>query len=195
MSEKKDPMTTTLAWQHNRDMWIRVLEKQTGEGVDAWNSRIRKYRFSDEPQLRTWLSERNVTGYAQQLLVMERFGYPDFVLATADELVDKQYEGAPQLRAVYDAIVKAAASCGEVVLQARKTFVSLVSPRRTFARIQRAGNGRVNLGLRLDGQRPVGRLVRSNLHETMRLQIPLASVAEVDAEVRRWLKRAYLENS
>jgi hypothetical protein len=27
------------------------------------------------------------------------------------------------------------------------------------------------------------------------LQIPLASVAEVDAEVRRWLKRAYLENS
>ena len=87
MSEKKDPMTTTLAWQHNRDMWIRVLEKQTGEGVDAWNSRIRKYRFSDEPQLRTWLSERNVTGYAQQLLVMERFGYPDFVLATAEGTV------------------------------------------------------------------------------------------------------------
>jgi Domain of unknown function (DUF5655) len=188
-------MTTTLAWQHNRDMWVRVLKKQTGEGVDAWNSRIRKYRFSDEHQLRTWLSQRNVTGYAQQLLVMERFGYPDFVLATADELIYKQYEDAPQLRAVYDAIVKAAASCGEVVLQARKTFVSLVSPRRTFARIQRAGNGRVNLGLRLDGQRPVGRLVRSNLHETMRLQIPLATEAEVDAEVREWLKRAYVENS
>jgi hypothetical protein len=29
-----------------------------------------------------------VTGYAQQLLVMERFGYPDFLTVTADELID-----------------------------------------------------------------------------------------------------------
>src|SRR5262245_16284994 len=176
-------MTTTLDWRRNRDMWVRVLEKQTGEGVDAWNSRIRKQRLSDEPQLRAWLSQRSVTGYAQQLLVMERFGYPDFIVARADELITKQYANAPQLRAVYDTIVKAAANCGNVVVQARKTFVSLVSARRTFARIQRAGKTRVNLGLRLDGQRPVGRLVRSNLHETMRLQISLATEAEVDADV------------
>jgi Domain of unknown function (DUF5655) len=188
-------MTTTLDWHRNKDMWVRVLEKQTGEGVTAWNSRIRKHRFGDAKHLRKWLSQRNVTGYAQQLLVMERFGYPDFVLATAEELIEKQYADAPQLRALYGAIVKAAASCGDVVVQARKTFVSLVSPRRTFARIQRAGKTRVNLGLRLDGQRPVGRLVRSNLHETMRLQISLTTAAEVDADVRRWLKRAYVENS
>jgi hypothetical protein len=188
-------MTTTLDWQWNRDIWVRVLQKQTGEGVAAWNSRIRKHRFGDERQLRTWLSQRNVTGYAQQLLVMERFGYPDFVLATAAQLIDRQYADAPQLRAVYDAIVEAASGCGDVVVQARKTFVSLVSRRRTFARVQRAGRNRVNLGLRLDGQRPVGPLVRSNLHETMQLQIPLTTEAEVDAAVRRWLKRAYVENS
>src|SRR5262245_46246816 len=115
---------------------------------------------------------------------MERFGYPDFLVATADELIDKPYADAPELRAVYDAIVAAAMKCGDVVIQARKTFVSLVSPRRTFARIQRANKARVNLGLRLDGQRPVGRLVRSNLHETMRLAIPLATKADVDSEVR-----------
>src|SRR5215216_213090 len=105
-------MTKTLDWHRNRDMWIRILKKQTGEGLDTWNRKIRKQRFGDKEQLRTWLSERNVSGYAQQLLLMERFGYPDFILATADELIDKQYANAPQLRVVYDAIVKAATSCG-----------------------------------------------------------------------------------
>jgi hypothetical protein len=27
----EDRMTTRLAWNRNRDMWIRLLEKQTGE--------------------------------------------------------------------------------------------------------------------------------------------------------------------
>ena len=187
-------MTTTRDWSRNKEIWIGVLEKQTGEGLEAWKAKMRRHTFRDEQQLRSWLSRRNVTGYAQQLLVMERFGYPDFILATADELIDRQYADAPELRAVYDAIVKAATSCGDLTIQARKTFVSLVSPRRTFARIQRA-KARVNLGLRLDGQRPVGRLVPSNIHDTMRLQIAVADVAQVDAELHDWLKRAYAQNA
>ena len=186
-------MTTTRDWSRNKEMWIGVLEKQTGEGLEAWKAKMRRHKFRDGHQLRTWLSRRNVTGYAQQLLVMERFGYPDFILASADELINRQYADAPELRAVYDAIVTAATSCGDLTIQARKTFVSLVSPRRTFARIQRA-KGRVNLGLRLDGQRPVGRLVPSKIHDTMRLQIAVADVAEVDAQLQGWLKRAYAQN-
>jgi Domain of unknown function (DUF5655) len=187
-------MTTKRDWHHNKEMWIRILEKQTGEGLDAWNAKLRKRQFRDEQQLRTWLSQRHVTGYAQQLLVMERFGYPGFLLATADELIDRQYADSPRLRAVYDAIVKAATNTGDLIIQARKTFVSLVS-RRTFARIQRAGKAGVNLGLRLDGQRPVGRLVPSTIHDTMRLQITVLDAAEVDAELLGWLKRAYIQNA
>jgi Domain of unknown function (DUF5655) len=187
-------MTTTQDWRRNKDTWIRILERQTGEGLEAWKRRMRKHRFRDEKHFRTWLSQRNVTGYAQQLLVMERFGYPDFILATADQLINRQYADAPELRAVYDAIVKAATRCGDLTIQARKTFVSLVSPRRTFARIQR-GTGRVNLGLRLDGQRPGGRLVPSKIHDTMRLQVSLTDVAEVDGELKGWLKRAYAQSA
>ena len=187
-------MAETRDWQRNREMWIRVLEKQTGEGLEAWKQRVAGSRLRDERDLRAWLSRHGVTGYARQLLVMERFGYPDFVRATADELIERQYADSAALRAVYEDVVKAAQACGDVIVQARKTYVSLVSPRRTFARVQRAGT-RVNLALRLDGQQPTGRLQRSNIHETMRLQIPLGSVSEVDAEIRRWLKRAYVENA
>jgi Domain of unknown function (DUF5655) len=188
-------LTNTRDWQRNRDMWVRVLEKQTGEGVNAWNRRIANERIRDERGLRAWLAERGVTGYAQSLLVMERFGYPDFVLASAGQLIDQQYADRPDLRPIYDAIIGAATRCGEVIIQARKTFVSLVTQRRTFARVQATTKTRIDLGLRLENRRPSGRLHLSRIHETMPLQISLTSLDEVDTEVRKWLQRAYDENS
>jgi hypothetical protein len=187
-------MTTICDWQQEREMWVRILEKQTTEGLDTWNQRIRKASIADESGLRTWLSALGVTGYAQSLLVMERFGYPDFMLATADELIDKQYADRSHLRPTYDAIIIAAARCGEFVIQARKTYVSLVAPRRTFARVQPAKT-RVDLGLRLERCNTGGRLEPSRIHHTMRVQIALTAANEVDAEVQRWLELAYLENS
>ena len=188
-------MTSTRGWQRNRDMWVRVLEKQTGEGVNAWNRRIGREHLHDERSLRAWLARQGVTGYAQSLLVMERFGYPDFVLASAGQLIDRQYADRPQLRPIYDAIVGAASQCGEVVIQARKTFVSLVTGRRTFARIQPTTKTRVDLGLRFDHRRLSGRLQPSTIHETMRLQVSVTATNQVDAEVRKWLQQAYRENS
>jgi hypothetical protein len=181
-------------WKGMRDMSARLLKERTGEDVDAWNRRVKKERFNDEKTLRVWLTKQGVTGYAQSLLVMERFGYPDFLLASADELVEGQYEDRPHLRPIFNAIIDAAAGLGDVTIQARKTYVSLVSPRRTFARVQPTTKKRVDLGLRLDGEKPGGRLQPSKIHETMRLQISFTMRDEVDSEALDWLQRAYDQN-
>jgi hypothetical protein len=118
----------------------------------------------------------------------------DFATAAADELIAKQYADRPHLRAVYDAIINAAMECGEIIVHARKTYVSLVAPRRTFARIKPLRN-QVDLGLRLEQCEPVGRIEPSRIHHTMRVQIGLTSPQEVDPEVRYLLAQAYLENS
>ena len=50
-------MAETRDWQRrNREMWIRVLEKQTGEGLEAWKKRMAGSRLRDERGLRAWLS-------------------------------------------------------------------------------------------------------------------------------------------
>src|SRR5437773_10886766 len=184
----------TRAWQQMREMSARLLKERTGSGVDAWNRRIRKERLGNEAALRAWLTKQGVTGYAQSLLVMERFGYPDFLLATADELIDGQYADRPQLRPIFDAIIDAASGLGAVTIQARKTFVALVSPRRTFARIQPTTRNRVDLSLRPEGRKPRGRLQPSKIHETMQVQIELTARDQVDSEVLGWLQEAYDEN-
>ena len=53
---------------------------------------------------------------------------------------------------------------------------------------------RLDLGLRLGGLEPGGRLLPSKIHETMPLQISLTSSGEVDAEVLGWLQQAYDQN-
>ena len=129
-------MPETRDWKTMNDMVARLLEERTGEGIEAWNQRIRAEGFKDEKSLRAWLTEQGVTGYPQMYLVMEQFGYPDYLLASADQLVEGQYADRPALRPIYDAIIEALPALGEVVIQTRKTYVSLVTPRRTFARVQ-----------------------------------------------------------
>ena len=121
----------------------------------------------------------------------ESTNYPN--LMGADELVEQQYANRTHLRPVYDRIINLAMSCGQIDIRVRKTHVSLVAPKRTFARIQPTKR-RVDLGLRLENCKPGGRLEPSRIHHTMRVQIGLSSHDEVDDEVQRLLIQAYSEN-
>jgi hypothetical protein len=181
-------------WGTERAVRIRQLEDSTGESLESWNLRIQDEGFEDEQSLRSWLNGQCVTGYSQSVLVMENFGYPDFFLATADQLIEEQYADRPALRPIFEALLQAAVELGELTVQARKTYVSLVTPRRTFARLQPTTKTRLDLGLRLEGMEPGGRLKPSKIHETMKLQVSLSAPEQVDAEVLGWLRRAYEEN-
>lgn len=188
-------MAQTRNWQGMRTMSARLLKERTGDDVATWKRRINGQGLDTEESLRAWLTKEGVTGYAQSLLVMERFGYPDFLLASSDELVDGQYADRLHLRPIFDAIIDAAAGLGQVVVQTRKTYVSLVTTKRTFARIQPTTKSRVDLGLRLQAREAGGRLQPSRIHETMRFQISLTSPEQVDSEVLGWLHQAFQENS
>ena len=89
------------------------------------------------------------------------------------------------------------AGLGEVTVQARKTYVSLLTPKRTFAAVQATTKRRVDLGLRLANQAPGGRLesAASMGSGQVNIRIGLTSVEDVDDEVESWLHRAYEENS
>jgi hypothetical protein len=177
--------------------WVeRRLEATTGAGLATWRQRTVDTGLHTGPEIRGWLAERGVTGYGAMLLVMERTGYPGWFLADADELVDGQYADRPALRPVHDAVVAAALPLGTVHVQARKGYVSLVGPRRTFAVVQASTRRRVDLGLRLPEQ-PAGRLLpsRSVGNGSCAVRVALASVADVDDEVVDLLAAAYAANA
>lgn len=187
------------SWQEMREWCARLLESRTGQDVLAWNERIAAAAPQDragEPALRQWLSAEGVTGYAQALLVWETFGYPEFLVADAEELIDKQYADRPWLRPVFDTVLTTLPALpGPVTVQARGTLVSLVSPRRTFAVLKPTTKSRIDLGLRLDSTQPEGRLHEAKNLGQATVRIPLSTSGDVDDEVRHWLARAYEENT
>src|SRR5215469_16130678 len=187
------------SWQEMREWCARLLESRTGQGVAAWNERIAAgtpQDRADEPALRRWLSSEGVTGYAQALLVWETFGYPRFLVADAEDLIDKQYADRPQLRPVFDAVLRILPALpGPVTVQARGTLVSLVSPRRTFAVLKPTTKSRIDLGLRLDTTQPEGRIQPARDLGQATVRILLTTPGEVDDEVRAWLTKAYDENT
>src|SRR5579859_7065545 len=121
--------------------------------------------------------------------------YLDFRAADSGELIEAQYADRPHLRPVLDAVLAALPALGPVTVQARKTMVSLVGPRRTFAVVQAATKNRVDLGLRLDNEKPGGRLLAARDIGAATLRIPLTRPADLDAEALGWLRRAYDENA
>ena len=190
-------MPEMRTWETMKKRIHTQLVRQTGTSVEEWNDRIAAQSPGDEAVLRSWLGPQGVTGYPQTLLVWETFGYPDFLLASADELVDAQYAGRPELRPILDTVLGAASGLGPVDVQARKTYVALLTPLRTFAVVQATTKRRVDLGLRLSTQTPAGRLASGKGvgNDAINLRIGLESVDDLDQEALDWLERAYRESS
>jgi hypothetical protein len=132
------------------------------------------------------------------LLVWEKFGYPPYMMASADQLIGSQYEDKPQLRPIADKVLASLPEVGpNVTIQARKTYISLVSPKRTFAVIQPTTRNRVDLAFRLEKQKPSGRLEAGKGvgNGTMTVKLGLTRAEDFDARALEVLKRAYRENS
>jgi hypothetical protein len=112
----------------------------------------------------------------------------------AGDLIDGQYADRPVLRPILEAVLAVLPDIGDVTVQARKTMISLVSPRRVFAVVQATTRSRVDLGLRLNGQQPEGRLLAARDIGMANLRLALTEPADLDAEAVALLRRAYQES-
>ena len=201
-----EPRKTANTWQAMVDSNQALLLRKTGRDVAFWAGQARSAGIQNDAQLRAWMrDEHGVTGYAQYAVSWELFGYPEFMLRNADELIDGQYASHPQLRPIADAILAWASATDGVEIQMRKGYISLHSPRRKFAQVTRTTNTTVDVTLRLDtqgldaaglGASPGGRLeaVKVRADDPFSRRIRLTSPDQVDEEMLEILAMALEQN-
>lgn len=182
--------------------WVATLKGKTGRSLEEWLRHVKKEGPGGEEERRDWLKKEFGLGTNTAWWLAERAegkgtweDSPEAYLAVAPKYVDGMYEGKrAALRPVHDALVKLGRSMGkDVKVCPCKTIVPLYRA-HVFAQIKPATNGRIDFGFALKDTKAKGRLVDTGgfkKKDRITHRIAITSVDEIDAEVERWLKKAY----
>jgi hypothetical protein len=178
------------------------LKEKTGRDFDEWIAFIHKEGPPTEKERRAWLKEAHGLGTNYAWWLAERAegkgeedGDPAAYLRAAAGYVEAMYAGPKAaLRPIHDRILELAFTLGDdVKVCPCKTIVPLYR-NHVFAEIKPTTRTRIDLGFALGDAKATGRLIDTGGYakkDRITHRIPLASVADIDDEVTRWLNAAY----
>jgi hypothetical protein len=174
--------------------WMETVlancESKTGRTLPQWVSLAKKARVRDTKEARAWAKEQGLSIVYQSAVADALFPSID----ADDGMVEAQYAGAKQaLRPIYDALVTAVHTLGEdVEVMPRKSQVTF-SRATSFAVVRAATRDRVDVALKLHGEKPTGRLVLDPkaMKSDPSHVVGVRSVEDVDKELLVWLRKAY----
>ena len=174
---------------------VARLESTTGKSLDQWTALVKESGKAKHGEVVNWLkSDHGVThGYAN--LIAHSVFKSDAVsqVAGGADLVGAMFAGdKAALRPIFDKIMKEVRSFGgDVEESPKKGYLSL---RRTtqFATLHPSTKTRFDVGLKLKGVAPAGRLEAAGSWNAMvSHRVRLESASEVDSELIGWLRKAY----
>jgi hypothetical protein len=109
----------------------------------------------------------------------------------ADPELDRIYAGPKTaLRPIHEHVMALAHAFGSFEIAPKKTYVSL-RRKKQFATVGPATNTRVELGLNMKGVKSTARLEELPAGGMCQYRVKLTSVADVDAELKAWLRAAF----
>lgn len=172
---------------------IANMAEKTGKPLDAWLKVVARSKLNKHGEIVSMLKTAHAMGHGFANLVAHKALASDAASNEGDDLLSAQYASAKSgLKPVYDKLVKIIGAFGkDVELSPKKAYMSLRRSKQ-FGLIQPSTATRLHLGLNLKGVTPSGRLEASGSWNAMcSHRVKLASLADVDSEVKAWLKQAY----
>jgi hypothetical protein len=182
--------------------WIQELPRKTGRSLDEWLSLTKKSGPATEKERREWLKREHKLGSNAAAWIAERLegkgteedseaGYVKIAAAW----VEAQYSGVrAEMLPLYEQLLKLGFSLGKDVKACPcKTMVPLYRT-HVFAQIKPSTNTRIDLGFALGNLKTPKRLIDTGGYEKkdrITRRIEIKSKADIDGEVRQWLRKAY----
>lgn len=198
---KKSPYSVHPGVEMVQD-WIAKLPEKTGRSLDQWMAFIKKQGPKDEEARRDWLKKEHKLGTNSAGWLAERSvgkgseeDTPEGYLAIALKYVEDQYTGKKAaLRPLYDELLALGLKIGpDAKACPCKTIVPLYR-NHVFAQLKPTTNTRIDLGFALGNMKTPKRLINTGGYEKkdrITHRIEIATAADIDADVKKWLKTAY----
>ena len=182
---------------------LENLGPKTGHDLEGWCARLAAEAPGELKERVAWLKAQGLGG-AQASLVAERSlgapgafeaESPEGYLRAAEGWVEAQYSGKKTLlRPLFEALLAEGFRLGpDVKACPCKTIVPLYRA-HVFAELKPSTQTRIDLGLALGDLPATGRLIDTGgfaKKDRITHRIEVKSSADIDGELRGWLKRAY----
>jgi hypothetical protein len=183
--------------------WTATLKEKSGRSLPEWLALVKKKGGKDEATRRDWLKKEHGLGTNAAWWIAERSvgkgeedGNPDLYLEAAEGYVEEMFAGkrAP-LRPLYDGLLKLGLALGKDVKACPCKTIVPIYRKHVIAQIKPATNTRIDFGLALgDTKKTPKRLVDTGgfaKKDRITHAFAMSSPADIDDEVKRWLKTAY----
>jgi hypothetical protein len=182
--------------------FIEKLPEKTGKSLDQWLALVRTEGPATTKERRAWLKEVHKLGTNYAMWIVEQAegkgaetSDPKVYLQAAEEYVEKMYSGAKEhLRPLFEALLELGLSMGaEAKACPCQTMVPLYR-NHVFAQIKPTTRTRIDFGLALGDAKASGKLIDTGgfaKKDRITHRFEITSLADIDTEVRRWLKQAY----
>lgn len=174
---------------------IAGMPAATGRSLPQWLEIAGGSGRAKHGELVAWLkSEHGVThGYANLIAHSLLRSDAGSKVADGEDLVGAMFAGGKEpLRPIFDAILKHVQSFGNDWEQSPKKGYLSLRRKTQFATLHPSTKARFDLGLKLKGVAPSGRLESAGSWNAMvSHRVRIENVAEVDAELVAWLRQAY----
>ena len=182
--------------------WITELKEKTGRSLEEWLKHIKKNGPQTEQERRQWLKDEYKLGTNSAWWLAERAegkgqetGDPDLYLESAERDVEKMFSGGKaHLRPIYDALLKLGLKVGKDAKACPCQTIVPLYRNHVFAQIKPTTQTRIDMGFALGDTKPKGRLIDTGgfaKKDRITHRIPITSLADIDDEVKHWLKVAY----
>jgi hypothetical protein len=185
--------------------WAASLKEKTGRSLEEWLKLVKKSGPATGNEHRAWLKSEHGLPPMSAWRIAELaggkgggMGDPDAYLRAAEHYVDAMFNGPKAaLRPTYDALLKLGLGLGKDVKACPcQTMVPLYR-KRVFAQIKLTTRTRIDLGFALGARPAEGRLISTGGYakkDRITHRIPISSLAEIDDEVKQWLRMAFEED-
>jgi hypothetical protein len=172
---------------------IANLKEKTGKTLDQWIAITKKTGAAKHGEIVKMLkADHGMTHGFANLVAHKTLKSDAGSIGETTDLVAAQYAGdKASLKPIYDALIRAAESCGEIEIAPKKAYVSLRRSKQ-FAIIQPSTKTRVDLGLNMKAEPATGRLEKSGSFNSMvSHRIRLEKTTDVDKDVKAWIRKAW----
>jgi hypothetical protein len=173
--------------------YLDNIQAKTGRRPDDIVGMVRAQGLSKPSDIIAWLKSEFGLGHGHAMAIVSLLRSDGKPERPADDKVAAYFSGArAKWRGAYDRLLRQVQGFGpDVAVSHGSTYLSLVKGGKKFAIVQAVGE-RLDIGVKLKGAAPAGRLEEAGAWNAMVThRVRIKDEAELDEEVLGWLKQAY----